>query len=574
MKNAGLIIVLFVILMLPHWSHADGLGDVRLSLIEGDVLMNTEDTGDWVPASANTPLRPGDGLWTDRDSRAELQLRGATFLRLNEKTSLNILTIEIPSFQFYMAQGEMYINFSGQDNGMLQIDTPVSSVRAYDRSVFGIRVAEDGATTVLVYNGMVTAENRNGATTISGGRLLVMLEDGSLDEQYIGSPDPWEEWNRERDRYLSSVGESGRYLPEELTYYSRDLDDNGRWVLVQDYGYVWTPVGYVSPDWSPYRLGRWVWIAGDYVWISYEPWGWVPYHYGRWIFIETIGWCWVPPARGAVYWGPGFVGWVYTPGYIAWVPLAPGEIYYGYGYYGPYSVNITTVNVNVSQQKIVYRNVYARNGVITVDREGFLKGRIKEMRLRENPFLVHRPSIGRPEIRPEKWTKMPVLRETPQGRRPPTGLARITINELREKRPLARERSHSVFKPGMLREVAPVKRLEQTKGRDVLTPVPKEPALRKSTTPFERLERQPGPRPDTKAMEIKQPRMEHRHAEPGLQQRAPERREKQIEKIAPSPSGQREIKGPVYVPEKQGSHPKKELKKVLKDEKKQEESEK
>jgi len=75
---------------------------------------------------------------------------------------------------------------------------------------------------------------------------------------------------------------------------------------------------------------------------------------------------WVPPVRGAVYWGPGYVGWVSTPTYVAWVPLAPGETYYGHGYYGPHSVNVTKVNVNTVVVKNVYKNVHVNNGVTVV----------------------------------------------------------------------------------------------------------------------------------------------------------------------------------------------------------------
>ncbi len=63
---------------------------------------------------------------------------------------------------------------------------------------------------------------------------------------------------------------------------------------------------------------------------------------------------WIPPVRGAVYWGPGFVGWVYTPSYVSWVPLAPGDIYYGYGYYGPNSVNIINMRL---LQKCLFINI-------------------------------------------------------------------------------------------------------------------------------------------------------------------------------------------------------------------------
>ena len=201
---------------------------------------------------------------------------------------------------------------------------------------------------------------------------------------------------------------------------------------MREYGYVWTPTVVVSAGWAPYRVGRWVWIRGDYVWVSYEPWGWAPYHYGRWAFISTIGWCWVPPARGAVYWGPGFVGWVRTPTYVSWVPLAPGEIYYGYGYYGPHSVNITRVNIKqINTRKVVYKNVHVHNAVTIVHHDTFVKGKHVEVKVRENPFLKEKISLGRPDIKPEKATVMPIIKEIPQTKRPPEPIREIKVKELK-----------------------------------------------------------------------------------------------------------------------------------------------
>src|SRR4030067_226587 len=86
------------------------------------------------------------------------------------------------------------------------------------------------------------------------------------------------------------------------------------------------------------RRGR---RGGARVGVGCEPWGWPPYHYGRWAFAVNIGWLWVPPARGDVFWAPGYVGWVRTGDHVAWVPLAPREVYYGRGNYGRDGRNIT-----------------------------------------------------------------------------------------------------------------------------------------------------------------------------------------------------------------------------------------
>jgi hypothetical protein len=458
------VVLAFMLFYFPSYSSGSTPGSLHISLIEGEVQVRTEDTGEWVPASINMPLFDGDQIWVPEGGRTELQLRDGTFLRLDENSALEILTVERDSFQFYLTEGRSYVNFRGLKGSLLQIDTPDSSIRAYDRSNFRIETTQDGYTDISVYRGVVYAENRDGRTSVNGGNTLSLREGTYAELSPLGPPDEWERWNRKSDRRFAERRPSSRYLPDELQLYSSDFEENGRWVQVREYGYVWTPTVVVSAGWAPYRIGRWVWIGGDYVWVSYEPWGWAPYHYGRWAFISTIGWCWVPPARGAVYWGPGFVGWVRTPTYVSWVPLAPGEIYYGHGYYGPHSVNVTQINItHIDVHKIVYKNIHVHNAVTVVHHDTFVKGKHVEVKVRENPFLKEKISLGRPDIKPEKATVMPMIKEIPQTKRPPAPIREIKVKELKEKRPLVREKEASVLKPESPPRKMPVKPIEKTR---------------------------------------------------------------------------------------------------------------
>jgi hypothetical protein len=464
MKILKYAVLAWMLFYLPAYSSGSTLGSLRISLIEGDVQVRTEDTGEWVPASINMPLVDGDRIWIPEGGRTELQLRDGTFLRLDENSALEILTVEKDSFQFYLTEGRSYANFRGLRGSLLQVDTPDSSIRVYDRSNFRIETRQDGYTDISVYRGVVYAENRDGETSVDEGNTLSLGERTYAELSPLGAPDEWERWNRDRDRRLAERRPPSRYLPDELQAYSSDFEENGRWVRVREYGYVWTPTVVVSAGWAPYRIGRWVWIGGDYVWISYEPWGWAPYHYGRWAFISTIGWCWVPPARGAVYWGPGFVGWVRTPTYVSWVPLAPGEIYYGHGYYGPHSVNLTQVNIRqINVQKIVYRNIHVHNSVTVVHHDTFVKGKHVEVKVRENPFLKEKISLGGPDIKPERATMIPVIKEIPQRKRPPEPIREIKVKELKEKRPLVRQKEASVLRPESPPKKMPVKPIEKRK---------------------------------------------------------------------------------------------------------------
>jgi hypothetical protein len=466
MKIYKLIFIALILFLLPVYAYSSNPGSLRISLIQGDVQVKTEDTSEWVPASINMPLRDGDRLWVPESGRSELQLRDGTYMRLDENSSLEILTIGDDSFQFYLTTGHAYVNFRGLRDSLLQMDTPVSSIRAYDRSKFKIDVSPDGFTDISVFNGTVYAESRNGKTRVSAGKTLSVGENFFADLSPLGSSDEWERWNMGRDRQLDEGRYSNRYLPDELDVYSYDFDKNGRWAYTRDYGYVWTPTVSVSVGWSPYRIGRWVWIGGDYVWVSYEPWGWVPYHYGRWSHIASIGWVWVPPVRGAVYWGPGFVGWVYTPTFVAWVPLAPRELYYGYGYYGPGSVNIFNIDIHNTVIPNVYKNAFLRNAVTTIHRDTFLRGKPVDVNIKENPFLRERLSIGRPAIKPERTTFMPLIKEIPRIKQPPQPVMNIQVRNLKRERPLVKERTSSVMRPESPQKTMPIKTLKEPMAPD------------------------------------------------------------------------------------------------------------
>jgi hypothetical protein len=456
------MLLLTALFFIPSYSYPSNLGMVRLSLMEGDIQIYTEDTLEWVGAAINMPLREGDRMWVPERGRAEIQLNDGTSIRLSESSSLDILRTEDHSFQFYLDTGHAYVNFRGVGGHLLQLDTPVSSIRTYERGIFRVDVPDDRSTDISVKRGFVYAETNKGSTTIDEGYTLSIRGDDYADLHPLELSDGWERWNEERDRALYEKRYSSRYLPEELSPYSYDFDRYGKWVYAREYGYVWTPSVIVSVRWSPYRQGRWVWIRGDYVWVSYEPWGWVPYHYGRWIFNVSIGWCWVPPARGAVYWGPGFVSWVYTPDYVAWVPLAPREIYYGYGHYGPHSVNITNVNITNIRVRNVYKNVYVNNAVTVVHRDTFVRGKDVPVRVKDNPFLKERIHIGRPAINPIKETRRPDLREIKGGNQPPMRIREIKVEERKKERPLVQKRTYSVMRPGAPTREMPFK---SVKGR-------------------------------------------------------------------------------------------------------------
>ena len=436
------------------------LGNLRVSLLEGDIQIKTVDLGDWGPASINIPLKDEDELWVPEAGRLEIQILPATFVRLDQLSSLSVVRVSRGAEQVYLAQGRAYVNFNPGRGGMVQFDTPNSSIQVFERAVIKVDVTEQGDTDVSVLDGSVYVESNSGKTTVEGGHVLSLKGETDAEMAPLEPGDDWENWNVERDKRVFVKRESGRYLPNELRGYASDFDNNGKWVYVKEYGQVWTPTVVVSSEWAPYRVGRWTWIGGDYVWVSYEPWGWAPYHYGRWAFAAAIGWYWVPPPIGGVYWGPGFVGWVHTPTYVAWVPLAPREIYYGYGYFGPHSVNLYQTNINSIRVTNVYVNVRVRNSFTVINNNTFIHGhgwggrlpdsplRYMDTNFRGNPFLENRIHPGRPLIKAERSTMISINREISINRQPPPRVREMNVMRLRETRSIVRDRNVSAFSHG------------------------------------------------------------------------------------------------------------------------------
>ncbi len=97
-----------------------------------------------------------------------------------------------------------------------------------------------------------------------------------------------------------------------------ELGDHGSWIETDEYGYCWQPE-VEDPEWRPYSEGYWVDTEDGWTWMSDEPWGWATYHYGRWVNLDEAGWVWVPGYE----WAPAWVSWRYGDEYCGWAPLPP-----------------------------------------------------------------------------------------------------------------------------------------------------------------------------------------------------------------------------------------------------------
>src|SRR5690349_9755116 len=137
----------------------------RLSFLRGDVSFQPSGDDDWVQANLNRPLGTGDKLYTDRDSRVEMEV-GAATLRLDAQTSFDILNLDDNIAQTELSEGTMNLHvrrvFEGQS---YEVDTPTLAFVITQPGDYRVDIAPDGSSTmVTVFNGAGDVYGENNAS--------------------------------------------------------------------------------------------------------------------------------------------------------------------------------------------------------------------------------------------------------------------------------------------------------------------------------------------------------------------------------------------------------------------------
>jgi hypothetical protein len=336
----------------------------RVAYIEGSVSFQPAGTQDWVAAPLNRPLTTGDTLWSDQNSRAELQLDGSV-IRLASASELSFVNLNNEVTQIRLTSGTLLLRVRRlDDNETYEVDTPNLAFTVLRPGVYRIGVDASGnSTTIIARSGQAEVTGGGAAYTVYAGDYDIFSgADQLAAEAQPSTPDPdaFEIWSADRDsRWDRSL--SARYVPDTVGY--EDLDEYGSWRTTAEYGSVWYPSA-VAVDWAPYRTGHWCYIdPWGYTWVDDRPWGFAPFHYGRWVWGGGV-WGWVPaPLRVDVgihirpVYAPALVAWVAAGAGIAWFALGPREVYVP-----SYPVSPTYVrNINVSNTTVnttVINNVY------------------------------------------------------------------------------------------------------------------------------------------------------------------------------------------------------------------------
>jgi hypothetical protein len=416
----------------------------RLSYTDGTVSFWRQGADDWSTAQINTPLAPGDELYTASPATLEIQIGSRAFVRTWANTQLGLVNQDPDYLQFKVTTGYASFDLRTIEPGTtVEVATPNAALTIERPGYYRVDVTGERTAFITRRGGQATVTPASGAAVVITPSEEVVIEGTSSPRvtSYVAPQlDAWDKWNYARsDTYLDTV--SARYVSPG-TYGVSDLDRYGTWRAVPTYGSVWVPTA-VQPGWAPYTTGSWTLdpIYG-WTWVDTAPWGWAPYHHGRWVFVDRF-WCWAPgplvarpvyaPALVAFFGGPSLrVGISVGGPLLGWVALGWGEPLVPWwgrpgfvhepswrGWGGPRVVNNVVINnttvVNV-QNINVYRNTTVQNAVVVVNENRFGRGPITAARVTQVDVTSLQPTHAAPQVTATAASFVPTAT---RGVRPP-----------------------------------------------------------------------------------------------------------------------------------------------------------
>jgi len=333
----------------------------RIQRVDGEVafsdsLPNTgaaDPNAEWVTATPNQPFSEGDRIYTRDNSHASLAFSGRNFARLDQNTSLDVVSLGDRRTQLALRDGSAMFEVGHLErNELFEVATPYGAVNFDQPGLYNLGFDNNGGVLVSVLSGLARVVGQSGSGEISKGEMLTLVgqaaaelalsrlnnEDAGnqVDDYYrYQYPNSYDGRYNNYDAYLSDPYYYDPYRRNVSYQYAsstipgiNDLDYYGDWQNVDNYGNAWRPR--VDSGWVPYQQGQW---TNDYpygpTWVSSEPWGYAPYHYGRWANVNNQ-WYWIPEVVNTTpAYAPALVGFVNLndSNQIGWVPLGPGDIY-------------------------------------------------------------------------------------------------------------------------------------------------------------------------------------------------------------------------------------------------------
>ena len=301
---------------------------VRLSFVEGSVLINRPGSAEWGKASVNTPIEQGFTVSTAAGSFAEVQFENGSTARLGQLSKLRFDQLAMTPKgakinHLGITRGYATFHFTPEHGDEYTVATGNALITPRGKTEFRTDFSQDGRMRVEVFDGSVDVKGAKQFAKVTKGKVLEFNTQTltAFDITHGIEKDSWDNWVQKRDQQAALAYNDSPVGMNDQLYGWGDLDEYGEWAFFPGFGYGWSP--FEPAGWSPYSMGQWSWYPGfGYTWISGEPWGWLPFHTGLWNYDPGFGYFWMPGDLSM--WYPALVDWYSGPGYIGWAPMGTG----------------------------------------------------------------------------------------------------------------------------------------------------------------------------------------------------------------------------------------------------------
>jgi hypothetical protein len=274
---------------------------VRLSNVEGAVVVDRNSGQGYENAFLNMPIVQGMKVATKDDGRAEIEFEDGSTVRVGPKSTLEFSALGLRDsgarFSTVIVEvGLAYVNYTDKHQGD-EFTVLIQNETVHPKAAAHFRVDVQAAQVVLAsFNGDLQVEGSSGNVEVEKNRSAIF--DLAENNKYTLSKEiedlPLDAWDKSQTRYEQTYANKGSNSNYPYSYGVSDLNYYGNYYNVPGYGMMWQPY-FTGVGWDPFMDGAWMFYPGaGYMWVSSYPWGWMPYRYGNWAFVPGYGYMWAP----------------------------------------------------------------------------------------------------------------------------------------------------------------------------------------------------------------------------------------------------------------------------------------
>ena len=221
------IAVLSTLAVLSCWLAVPSFADsqariVRLSQVDGDVQIDRNTGQGYEKAFINLPITQGTKLRAGQDARAEIEFEDGSTLRITPGYGRGIsragaARLRRPGLEPGTSGGTAYLNFKGDKQEEFTLAFGQDRLALTKPAHLRIEL-KDANATVAVFKGDVEVDSASGRVKVEKKHSATFALAGTGPYTLANNlePDPYDEWDKQQDKYHQQYSVSNSYSPYAL----------------------------------------------------------------------------------------------------------------------------------------------------------------------------------------------------------------------------------------------------------------------------------------------------------------------------------------------------------------------